>query len=120
MTNRAEIDTIIGLYVDAINSNDLSQVPFSTEVVMTGPLLPAPIEGESKVRGYIQQIAPFISRLGLLECLIDGNRAVAIFHYESINNRRFEVCQYFRFENGRIAEDRVFYDTAKLMGGSNQ
>ena len=120
MTNRAEIETIVNQYMEAFNNDAFDGIPFSTDAVMTGPMIPTPIEGASKVRGHLQDISPFVSRLSLLECLIDGNRAVAIFHYETINNKRFEVCQYFRIENGQIAEDRVFYDTAKLIGSSNQ
>ena len=117
MTERSQIKDIIDDYIRAVNANDLSDVPFSPGVVMTGPMIPVPIEGAQAVREHLQNVAPFVKHFALLELVIEGEKAAGVFDYESINGIRFQACQFFRFENGAIAEDRVFYDTAILMRG---
>ena len=115
--NRDRIRVLVEQYIQAMNENDMSGLPLDHNVVMTGPMIPTPIEGEEGVRNHLQQVAPFVGRLSLLDLVIEGDKAVAVMHYEGINGVRFEGCQYFRFDEGRITQDRVFYDTAPLLKG---
>ena len=113
--DKARIQGVIETYLRGINDDDVDSIPLSANSVMTGPMIPNTLEGEQPVRQHLADVAPFIARLKLVDLLIDGDRAVAVLHYEGINGVRLEGCEYFQVSDGEITQNRAFYDTAKLM-----
>jgi len=72
MSERAEVERAISLYFEAVNANDSSIIPLADNVVMSGPMMPEPINGVAAVRQYINETAPFMARMEQKLTVIEG------------------------------------------------
>lgn len=119
MSERFEIEQAIHLFVDAVNSNDASKIPLTEDVTMSGPMMAEPTLGEAAVRQYINETSPFIAHMDILEILIDGDCAAIVMKFTGINGVVIEGAEFFRFRNGKIALDKIFFDSRRLFKGAN-
>ena len=119
MSDRTDMERIIGLYFKAINSNDASIVPLTDDVVISGPMLPEPITGEAAVRQYIVDTAPFISRWIEKFSVIEGDSAAVILEFEGLNGLVIEGAEFFRVRDGKICRIQNYFDTRPLIMGAN-
>jgi hypothetical protein len=119
MSERSEIERAIHLFFDAMNANDASIIPLADDVVMSGPMMPEPISGADAVRQYINETAPFISRMDQKTTVIEGENAAVIVEFEGLNGVCIEGVEFFRVKNGLIGSDQVFFDTRPLFKGAN-
>ena len=60
MEDRSQVEAAIFKFFEALNIDDASGVPLAKDVKYYGMFSPTPTCGESDVRDYIQQIAPFM------------------------------------------------------------
>jgi hypothetical protein len=119
MSERSEIERAISLFFEAVNSNDTSLIPLAEDVVMSGPMMPEPISGEAAVRRYLGETAPFMTRMDQKTTVIEGENAAVIVEFEGLNGVVIEGVEFFRFKNGLICRDQVFFDTRPLFKGTN-
>ena len=119
MSDRTDMERIIGLYFKAINNNDASMVPLAEDVVISGPMLPEPITGEAAVRRHIADTAPFIARQIEKYSVIEGDSAAVILEFEGINGLIMEGAEFFRVRDGKICDMQNFFDTRPLIRGAN-
>jgi len=119
MSERTAIERAINLFIDAINRNDASQIPLTSDVVMSGPMMAEPVIGEAEVRHYINETSPFIAHLDLRKTLIEGDLAAIIVKFTGINGVEIEGAEFFSFRDGKIASDQIFFDTRRLFKGAN-
>ena len=119
MSDRSEMERAIGLYFKAINSNDADIVPLADDVVMSGPMLPEPIKGETAVRQHIADTAPFIARWIEKYSVIEGDSAAVILEFEGLNGFIMEGAEFFRIRDGKICDMQNFFDTRPLIKGAN-
>ncbi len=119
MSDRTDMERTIGLYFEAINSNDASIVPLADDVVISGPMLPEPITGEAAVRQHIADTAPFIARQVEKYSVIEGDSAAVILEFEGVNGLIMEGAEFFRVRDGKICDMQNFFDTRSLIKGAN-
>jgi hypothetical protein len=119
MSERSEIERAIGLFFEALNTNDASIIPLADDVVMSGPMMPEPINGEAAVRQYIDETSPFMARIDQISTIIEGENAAIVVEFEGLNGVIFKGVEIFRVANGLICSDQVFFDTRPLLKGKN-
>jgi len=119
MSERSEIERAIGLFFEAINSNDASLAPLADDIVMSGPMMPEPISGAAAVRQYINETAPFMERIEPKSTIIEGESAAVIVEFELLNGVLIEGGRFFKLRNGLICSDQTFFDTRPLLKGTN-
>ncbi len=118
MSGRQEIERIIALYIEAINTDNVAIIPFAEEVIMCGPMLPEPVHGESAVRQYMAETAPFIAGMKLNTAVIEENAAALFVEFEGLNGVVMEGALLLKFEGGLICYDQLFFDTRLLFKGA--
>ncbi len=119
MSDRTDMERIISLYFEAINSIDASIVALTDDVEIRGPMLPEPITGEAAVRQHIADTAPFIARQVEKYSVIEGDSAAVILEFEGINGLIMEGAEFFRVRDGKICDMQNFFDTRSLIRGAN-
>lgn len=117
MTSRAEVESIILKFVEALNIDDASVVPLSKHVEYHGMFSPVPITGESDVREYIDQIAPFMLNEKYGKMIIDGGSAAVMTSFDSVNGIHNEGAFFFEVEGDKIKSIRAVFDTRRLFEG---
>lgn len=119
MSNPPDIQSIVGRFVDAFNENDPDLAPLTSDVVYRGPMIPEPLRGEAAVRRHIDQVAPFVASLKIRRLVAEGDSAAAILEFTGVNGVVIEGADFFRFRDGLICEDLIFFDTRPLIRGSS-
>jgi len=119
MNERSEVERAIGLFFEAINTNDVSIIPLDNDAVMSGPMMPEPVTGEAAVRQYISETAPFMARIEQISTIIEGENAAIVVEFEGLNGVTFKGVEIFQVRNGLICSDQVFFDTRPLLKGTN-
>ena len=117
MSNRAEVESVILKFVEALNIDDASVVPLSRHVEYFGMFSPTPISGESDVRDYIEQIAPFMLNEKYGKMIIEGSSAAVTASFDSVNGIHNEGAFFFEVEEGKIKSIRVIFDTRRMFEG---
>jgi hypothetical protein len=118
MSNRASVETAIGLFFEAINSNDASVLPLSENVEYRGILTPDPKRGEAEVREHIEQVAPFVLNLSRYQTVIENNSAAVLVDFEGVNGVRVEGAYFLQLENGEFSQITAVFDSRPLFAGS--
>lgn len=115
MNSRADIQNAIDRYVLSIISNAPDMAPLADDCVYGGPMVPDPLRGEERIRQYLGEISPFITRIRQQRTLIDGNGAAIIADIETISGRVLPGAWFFEFEGGLINSVQVYFDSRLLM-----
>ncbi len=114
-TSRAQAERALDSYFAAMRSHDFSQVPFTAAVVFRGSLHTDPVRGDSAVRTFLVAVAKGARSVRLQWRVIDGERACAHYEYETNAGVVVPAVTCFRFEAGRIAEERAFFDPRPFL-----
>lgn len=117
MSERQEIERAIGCYIEAINTDNADIIPLAEDVVLCGPTIPEPVQGEAAVRQYLGETAPLIARMTLKMSVIENDNAALLMEFEGLNGVITEGAYFFRFEGGLICFDQVFFDSKLLIKG---
>lgn len=119
MSERLEIERAINLFIEAVNRNDSSGIPLTDDVVMSGPMMAEPTVGAAAVRTYLDETSPFVAHLDLKKVIIEGSSAAIMVKFTGINGVVIEGAEFFTFRDGKIASDKIFFDTRRLFKGAN-
>ncbi len=117
MSNRAEVESVILKFVEALNIDDASVVPLTKHVEYFGMFSPIPISGESDVRDYIEQIAPFMLNEKYGKMIIEGGSVAVITSFDSVNGTHNEGAFFFEVEEDKIKSIRAIFDTRRMFQG---
>lgn len=119
MNSRAEVESVIMRFVEALNIDDASVVPLSEHVEYHGMFSPAPICGEPNVRNYIDEIAPFMLNETYGKIIIEGGSVAVMASFDSVNGLHNEGAYFFEVEDGKIASVRAVFDTRQIFNGKD-
>ena len=117
MDGRSKVEAVIGKFFEALNLDDASDVPLAKDVVYYGMFSPIPTRGESDVRDYIQQIAPFMENEVYRKSIIEGGSVAVMCEFDSVNGLHNEGAYLFEVEDGLIQEIRAVFDTRRMFEG---
>lgn len=117
MTKRAEVEAVVLKFVEALNIDDASVVPLSKHVEYHGMFSPIPVSGESDVRDYIDQIAPFMVNETYGKMIIEGGSVAVMTSFDSTNGIHNEGAFFFEVNDGKIRSIRAVFDTRRLFAG---
>ena len=117
MTSRADVEAVVLKFVEALNIDDASVVPLSKHVEYHGMFSPIPICGESDVRDYIEQIAPFMLNEQYTKMIIEGTSVAVMGEFDSVNGLHNEGAYFFEVKDGLIHQVRVVFDTRRMFEG---
>ena len=119
MSKRAEVEAVVSKFVEALNIDDASIVPLSKNVQYHGMFSPIPISGESDVRDYIEQIAPFMENEKYGKMVIEGGSVAVMTAFDSVNGIHNEGAFFFEVEGDKISSIRAIFDTRHLFKGKD-
>lgn len=119
MSKRAEVEAVIQKFVEALNIDDASIVPLSKHVEYHGMFSPIPISGESDVRDYIEQIAPFMENEAYGKMIIEGDSIAVMTSFDSVNGVHNEGAFFFEVDGDRIKWIKAVFDTRRMFEGKD-
>ena len=117
MEDRSQVEAAIFKFFEALNIDDASGIPLAKDVRYYGMFSPIPTCGESDVRDYIQQIAPFMENEKYGKKIIEGGSVAVIAEFDSVNGLHNEGAFFFEVQDGQLTEVRVIFDTRRMFGG---
>ena len=119
LSKRAEIEAVIQTFVEALNIDDASIVPLSKHVEYHGMFSPIPLSGESDVRDYIEQIAPFMENETYGKMIIEGGSVAVMTSFDSVNGIHNEGAFFFEVDGDKITSIRAVFDTRRMFAGKD-
>jgi len=119
LSNRAEVEAVVLKFVEALNIDDASVVPLTRHVKYHGMFSPIPVSGESDVRDYIEQIAPFMINETYGKMIIEGGSVAVMTSFDSVNGIHSEGAFFFEVEGEKISAIRAIFDTRRLYGNKD-
>jgi hypothetical protein len=117
--DRSKVEAVISKFFEALNIDDANDVPLAKNVEYYGMLSPAPTCGESDVRDYIQQIAPFMLNEKHGKMIIEGGSVAVTCEFDIVNGLHNEGAFFFEIKNDQISKVRVIFDTRQLFEGKS-
>lgn len=117
MEERKRVEAVISKFFEALITDDASGIPFTREVEYYGMFSPSPIKGESDVRDYIQQIAPFMLNEKYGKMIVEGGSVAVTGEFDSVNGLHNEGAFFFEIKDDNIDEVRVIFDTRRMFEG---
>jgi hypothetical protein len=78
---------------------------------------PIPICGESDVRDYIEQIAPFMLNEKYGKMIIEGGSVAVRTSFDMVNGTHNEGAFFFEVEGDRLRTIRAVFDTRLMFAG---
>ena len=119
MTSGTKVKSVVLKFVEALNIDDASVVPLTKHVEYHGMLSPIPVCGESDVREYIDQIAPFMLNETYGKMIIEGGSVAVMTSFDSVNGIHNEGAFFFEVEGDKISAIRAVFDTRRMFKGKD-
>jgi hypothetical protein len=119
LTSRAEVESVVLKFVEALNIDDASVVPLTKHAEYHGMFSPIPTSGESDVREYIDQIAPFMLNEKYGKMIIEGGSVAVMTSFDSVNGTHNEGAFFFEVEGDKIKSIRAVFDTRRMFKGKD-
>ncbi len=117
MQDRSQVEAVISKFFEALNIDDASDVPLAKNVEYYGMFSPAPACGETEVREYIEQIAPFMEIEKYGKIIIEDGSVAVMAEFDSVNGLHNEGAFFFEVQDGQLTEVRVIFDTRRMFEG---
>ena len=117
MEDRSQVVAAIDKFFEALNIDDASDVPLAKNVKYFGMFSPNPTCGESDVRDYIEQIAPFMENERYGKMIVENGSVAVIGEFDSVNGLHNEGAFFFEVADGEIHEVRLVFDTRRMFQG---
>jgi hypothetical protein len=119
LTSRAEVESVVLKFLEALNIDDASVVPLTKHAEYHGMFSPIPTSGESDVREYIDQIAPFMLNEKYGKMIIEGGSVAVMTSFDSVNGTHNEGAFFFEVEGDKIKSIRAVFDTRRMFKGKD-
>lgn len=117
MSNRAQVESIVLKFIEALQIDDASGVPLAQYAEYHSMFSPIPIRGETDVREYIQQIAPFLVNEKYGKMIVEGSSVAVLTSFDSVNGVHSDGAFFFEVEEDKIASIRAVFDTRQMFTG---
>jgi len=117
--DRSQVEAAISKFFEALNIDDARSVPLAKHAEYYGMFSPDPTCGESNVRDYIQQIAPFMLNEKYGKLIIEGGSVAVMGEFDSVNGLHNEGAFFFEVKDGLINEVRAIFDTRRMFEGKS-
>ncbi len=118
MSKRSQIESIIGQFYEAMNSDDASTLPLAENAEYIGVLTPDPVRGEAEVRQHLEETAPFISNIHSTRMIIEDGAVASLTELDIVNGIHVEGTYVFDIEDGKISRIRGIFDTRAFFTGA--
>ena len=105
---------VVEAYLDCIRKRDLSDAPFTHDVLFQDPLSVEPIRGPNHVARFIQAYLPVVNDVKVIRHIADGNYVATLWRCDTTYGK-LTLFQYFLIEDGKIAELRSFFDPRTVL-----
>jgi hypothetical protein len=119
LSNRAEIEAVLNQFLDALNSDDVSQLPLDEHAMFSGVLSPEPIQGEASVREHLLQIAPFMLNIHSTKVVIEDGAVAALTRFSGVNDVHVWGTMFLDINDGKITSIRSVFDSRPFFAGHN-
>jgi limonene-1,2-epoxide hydrolase len=106
--------TAVIQYFTALGTKDVSALPLAQDVVLDGPMVTEPIQGEAGVRAFLARVIPTLKRIGIKHQIIAGENACILIDFETTDGVLIEICDVFKVREGKIFEIRPYFDSHPL------
>jgi glyoxylase I family protein len=103
-------------YLRGLNKGDLSEVPFSRDLVFESPLTPR-LNGVEPVREFLEGVLPVIKGARILDSIANDDRVVIRFELDT-SHGVIPACDFIRIKDGCISEIRPYYDPRPITNAS--
>ncbi len=120
MSNRAEVESVVLKFIEALNIDDASVVPLAEHVEYHGMFSPRPVIGQAEVRDYINQIAPFMVNEKYGKMIIEGGSVAVQTSFDAVNDISNEGAFFFEVEDEKITAIRAIFDTRRWFAGKER
>jgi hypothetical protein len=112
-SQRDSIAKLLAAYIDGYKTGDYGHVRFATEVTFEGPLTNGKIVGKPDVQKFLSTVRAKDVRVK--RQIIDGQFACVLADFETADGTTVPFCEFFRIEDGEIAEIRPYFDARPLI-----
>lgn len=116
--SRAQVESAILQLFEALNSDDVSDLPLAENIKFFAMLTSESISGEPAVRDHLQQLAPFMLNVENRQMVIDDDSGAVLTKFEGVNGVHIDGAYFLKLEEGKISEIRPVFDTRPLFSGS--
>jgi hypothetical protein len=118
LSDRAQIQSIVSQFYEAMNSDDIGRLPLAENAEYTGVLTPDPVRGEAAVRQHLKETAPFILNIHSTRMIIEDGAVASLTELDIVNGMHVEGTYVFDIENGKIRRIQGIFDTRAFFTGS--
>jgi hypothetical protein len=110
---RGSIAKLLDAYIGGYTTGDYTNVRFAADVTFEGPLTNGKILGKSALQKFLSNVRAKDVRVK--RQIIDGQFACVLADFETTEGLVVPFCEFFRIEEGEIAEIRPYFDPRPFM-----
>ena len=113
---REHVIQIVEKYIDAVRSNDASEVPLHPDVVCEFPM--NTYRGAASFRQGLDQFALIMKSIDVIRLVVDGEHCVAIVNIDTVFGL-IPFAEHIHVSNGEIVSIRGYCDPRPMLSGAN-
>lgn len=111
---REAIKAVLGRYYEALETEDLSLISFTPDVVL-GLMSGTTVEGEDDVRSFLVNTARLVEDIEVRHTVIEGEYACSMTDYRWTGDVITPLAICFRVRGDQIAEIRPYFDPRPIL-----
>ena len=113
---REHVIQIVEKYIDAVRSNDASELPLHPDVVCEFPT--NTYRGAASFRQGLDQFALIMKSIDVIRLVVDGEHCVAIVNIDTVFGL-IPFAEHIHVSNGEIVSIRGYCDPRPMLSGAN-
>jgi hypothetical protein len=113
---REHVVQIVEKYIDAVRSNDASELPLHPDVVCEFPT--NTYRGAASFRQGLDQSALIMKSIDVIRLVVDGEHCVAIVNIDTVFGL-IPFAEHIHVSNGEIVSIRGYCDPRPMLSGAN-
>jgi hypothetical protein len=110
---RDSLAALLDAYVNGYKTGDWGKVRFAADVTFEGPLTNGKIIGKPALQKFLSNVRAKDVRVK--RRIIDGQFACVVADFETKEGIIVPFCEFFRINDGEIAEIRPYFDPRPLI-----
>ena len=113
---REHVVQIVENHIDAVRTNDVSELPLHADVVCEFPT--NTYRGTASFRQGLHQFASIMKSIDVIRLVVDGEHCVAIVNTDTVFGR-IPFAEHIHVSNGEIVSIRGYCDPRQMLSGAN-
>ena len=113
---REHVIQIVEKYIDAVRSNDASELPLHPDVVCE--FATNTYRGAASFRQGLNQFALIMKSIDVIRLVVDGEHCVAIVNIDTVFGL-IPFAEHIHVSNGEIVSIRGYCDPRPMLSGAN-